>query len=122
MAAAYGPWRSRLIVRMLRWAASHVATDSAARVASTSTTRRRSRSPGPVIDAHDPQGVGAAGHCPGALFQDAQDRVVTHRHAETAQEPFASAASECVADHVDDVTQADACDAHVVRTPREVVP
>ena len=62
--------------------------------------------PGPVIDAHDPQGVGAAGHRPGALFQDAQDRVVTHRHAEAAQEAFAAAASERVADPVDDVTQA----------------
>jgi hypothetical protein len=42
----------------------------------------------------------------GALFQDAQDRVVTHGHAEAAQEPFASAAAECVADQMDDVTQA----------------
>jgi len=62
--------------------------------------------PGPVIDAHDPHGIGAAGHHPGALFWDAQDRVATHRHTEAAQETFASAASECVADQVDDVTQA----------------
>jgi len=62
--------------------------------------------PAPVIDAHDPQGVGAAGYRPGALFQDAQDRVVTHRHAEAAQETFAGEAAERVADQVDDVTQA----------------
>jgi hypothetical protein len=61
--------------------------------------------PGPVIDADDLQGVGAAGHHPGALFENAQDGVVTDRHTEATQEACAPATPERIADQVDDVAQ-----------------
>ena len=43
-ALAYGPCRSRLMISMSEWAASHAATASAVRTGRTSTTCRRSKS------------------------------------------------------------------------------